>query len=76
MTTTKKSDTQPRGGRSRYSAPVVVDLGELTRSLGAACAPGSTPTSNCNPGAGLGSQNNCRDGGNATQNCRTGTGVV
>ena len=51
-----------------YETPVVVDLGELSRSLGATCADGSgaqLPGGNCNTGTQP-----------AGANCNTGVGVI
>lgn len=55
-----------------YESPIVMPLGELARGLGAACKPGSSPSGNCNAGAGVPPQVPCTNGGQAGANCGNG----
>jgi hypothetical protein len=63
------SDNEKRT-KSKYEAPVVVPLGEMSRGAGT-CANGSTPDDSC--GSGFGANTSCGSGVTAGTTCGTGT---
>jgi hypothetical protein len=57
--------------KAKYSAPVVMDLGELARGHGA-CQNGSAPAGFCTTGNGLTGPTDCSNGNRNSVGCNAG----
>ena len=65
----------PKSGRAKYSAPIVMDLGELARSQGG-CTSGISPQGTCTNGSTLAGTTECKSGNVASTKCARGNTVA